>query len=719
MAQSVEDEIRFINDKLAALSATRKRSALYAYRAPLEALRIRLRQIKGAPSLMTVVTAQGPARGDTIIQQVRTYLESKGETAAAIHLEAAVDALRGLAVSQQLQEDRHVMDNLLDKYRHLTPKTKQTYRHALLDFLDFRSIQDQVEPLTQTLAAGGDARNIPLVKECITYFGQKQQEAIARNLPPAFELVRKYHPDYKVPWNSSRCYIKLVVTANHEIADRTKDTHIVALNALEEHLPQIDVAAKFMEVVTGSTYPEKTLQDCEDYFARKKMKIARKHLTPALERVRRVNNPQVKAAYSFIGSQLDRYNTCLVGEREEIEIVLTEVAMWLLQNRDARSLKDVITGIGQEGTISRAEDDMVLKACEQHLQRPNKKKALACLFPVINFIRGHSRSLAPPNDMAVDEATPAIDGLPEPGPSEVNNDPGSTEEMIRRLITYLLRLTTDEEKLICETVLTALATWLGQNPDLPTFGRFIAVTVQGQDPLSQDGLEEEDPLLYGGPAENDWILIMCREHLFATSQTLAYDHIFGVFDYLRGHSDRTSEIKATFDLGGGTYYRAWIDAVLPKLGAFVQANISSETGVVVYDQQGTCIAAPPTENSTPLVLRCDEHRHFDMLQPPSEFNASERIILPSDHTAISADGYQYETENDQGRISLFICLAEYNARGVFTRHSGRGLLDPEAGPDEILARFDSWMTIFHPDLRSQLNAAADLAWLKTVTTMLW
>ncbi|PSS59346.1 hypothetical protein C6558_38930, partial [Ensifer sp. NM-2] len=51
---------------------------------------------------------------------------------------------------------------------------------------------------------------------------------------------------------------------------------------------------------------------------------------------------------------------------------------------------------------------------------------------------------------------------------------------------------------------------------------------------------------------------------------------------------------------------------------------------------------------------------------------------------------------------------------IIANYAGEG-----AGPDEVLARFDSWMTIVHPDLRSQLNAAADLAWLKTVATMLW
>lgn len=36
---------------------------------------------------------------------------------------------------------------------------------------------------------------------------------------------------------------------------------------------------------------------------------------------------------------------------------------------------------------------------------------------------------------------------------------------------------------------------------------------------------------------------------------------------------RAGEIKATFDLGDGAYYAAWIDVILPVLEAFVQANI--------------------------------------------------------------------------------------------------------------------------------------------------
>jgi hypothetical protein len=168
---------------------------------------------------------------------------------------------------------------------------------------------------------------------------------------------------------------------------------------------------------------------------------------------------------------------------------------------------------------------------------------------------------------------------------------------------------------------------------------------------------------------------------------------------------RADEIRATFDLGDGAYYRAWIDAVLPVLEAFVQANIDSKKAVIVYDQQGKRIAcSATTDYSNALVLRCDEHRHFDILKPPSKFDASEQIILPSDRKSISVDGFQYETKTyiKQDRRSLFNCMG-YCIECMASRPFGLGLHAERVGPSEVLYRFDCWITEDHPDLRSQLD----------------
>lgn len=71
---------------------------------------------------------------------------------------------------------------------------------------------------------------------------------------------------------------------------------------------------------------------------------------------------------------------------------------------------------------------------------------------------------------------------------------------------------------------------------------------------------------------------------------------------------------------------------------------------------------------------------------------------------MSADGYRYKTNFPQDRISLINCLGAYNTRKVFSRpFFGRGLLARGVGPEEVLYRFDCWITQDRPDLRSQLD----------------
>ncbi|PSS59406.1 hypothetical protein C6558_38575, partial [Ensifer sp. NM-2] len=225
------------------------------------------------------------------------------------------------------------------------------------------------------------------------------------------------------------------------------------------------------------------------------------------------------------------------GTREKYKISLNATARGLLKIRNAPTLEDMFAR-----PLAFKSQWALKQLKERHFPQTSRSLYLHTALAAI-----HQRHYANHGSQSQLPSTTLLD------------------EMTLCSITDLLDSIPDEERRVCETVLTALANWMGQNPDLPTFSRFIAVTVQGQeDPLLKYGLEEEEPLLYGGPAKDDWILLMCKSHLEKTNQTLAADHIFGVFDYLRGHSDRTSEIKATFDLGGGTYYRAWIDAVLPK-----------------------------------------------------------------------------------------------------------------------------------------------------------